>query len=119
MLAIAAAKLGFEPVTAVDHEPAALEATLDNARANGVTLERVERHDLRTNPPPVAPVMAANLMRPLLLRVAELLPEQPGDADRLGAARRRGGRGGGGVRAAARTPPRRLQGWSALLLTLP
>ena len=44
---------------------------------NGVTLDRVERHDLRTDPAPVAPVMTANLMRPLLLRVAELLPGGP------------------------------------------
>ena len=47
MLAIAAAKLGFGPVTAVDNEPAALEATRANARANGVELDRVERVDLR------------------------------------------------------------------------
>jgi ribosomal protein L11 methyltransferase len=119
VLAIAAAKLGFAPVTALDHDPAAIEATLDNARANGVTLERVERYDLRERPAPVAPVMTANLMRPLLLRVAELLPEQPetlivsglleGEEDEVAAAfsplleRRR----------------QRLQGWSALLLTRP
>src|SRR4029453_9428047 len=76
-LASAAAKLGCGPTPALDHDPAAIEATLDNARANGVTLERVERYDLRKQPAPVAPVMTANLMRPLLLRVAELLPEQP------------------------------------------
>jgi ribosomal protein L11 methyltransferase len=70
VLAIAAAKLGFKPITALDHDPAAIDATLDNARANGVTLERVERYDLRTGPAPVAPVMSANLMRQLLLRVA-------------------------------------------------
>jgi ribosomal protein L11 methyltransferase len=119
VLAIAAAKLGFAPVTALDHDPAAVEATLDNARANGVTLERVERYDLREQPAPVAPVMTANLMRPLLLRVAELLPEQPetlivsglleGEEDEVATAfsplleRRR----------------QRLQGWSALLLTRP
>jgi ribosomal protein L11 methyltransferase len=119
VLAIAAAKLGFTPVTALDHDPAAVDATLDNARANGVALERVERYDLRTGPAPVAPVMTANLMRPLLVRVAELLPEQPetlivsglleGEEDEVAAAfeplreRRR----------------RRLQGWSALLLTRP
>jgi ribosomal protein L11 methyltransferase len=119
VLAIAAAKLGFAPVTAVDHDPAAIEATLENARANGVTLERVERYDLRTSPAPVAPVMTANLMRPLLLRVAELLPEQPetlivsglleGEEDEAATAF-----------APLRAPRRlRLQGWSALLLTQP
>ena len=40
VLAIAAAKLGFGPVTAVDHDAAALEATRENARANGVVLGR-------------------------------------------------------------------------------
>ena len=38
---------------------AALEATTENARVNGVTLERVERYDLRTEPAPVAPVMTS------------------------------------------------------------
>lgn len=119
VLAIAAAKLGFTPVTALDHDPAAVEATLDNARANGVTLERVERHDLRTGPAPVAPVMTANLTRPLLLRVAELLPEQPETLIVSGLLE-----GEEEVVAAALSPlrerrRRRLQGWSALLLTRP
>ena len=119
VLAIAAAKLGFTPVTALDHDPAAIDATLDNARANGVTLDRVERHDLRTDPAPVAPVMTANLMRPLLLRVAELLPEQPetlivsglleGEEEEVAAAF-------ASLRERRRV---RLQGWSALLLTRP
>jgi ribosomal protein L11 methyltransferase len=119
VLAIAAAKLGFSPVVAVDNEQAALEATLGNATANGVTLDRVERCDLRTEPAPVERVTVANLVRPLLLEVAELLPEQPetvivsglleGEEDEVAAAfasfdeRRR----------------LRLQGWSALLLTRP
>ncbi len=120
VLAIAAAKLGFAPITALDHDPAAIEATLENARANAVTLERVERHDLRTDPAPVAAVMTANLMRPLLLRVAELLPrEQPetlivsglleGEEEEVAAAF-------ASLRERRRV---RLQGWSALLLTRP
>ena len=47
MLAIAAAKLGFAPVAALDSDRAAVEATLRNARDNGVALDRVERYDLR------------------------------------------------------------------------
>jgi ribosomal protein L11 methyltransferase len=39
VLAIAAAKLGFAPVTAVDVEAAAVEAALDNGAANGVDLD--------------------------------------------------------------------------------
>jgi ribosomal protein L11 methyltransferase len=119
VLAIAAAKLGFAPITALDHDPAAVEATLENSRVNGVTLERVERYDLRTRPAPVAPVMTANLMRPLLLRVAELLPEQPETLIVSGLLE-----GEEEVVATAFAPMRerrrrRLQGWSALLLTRP
>ena len=36
VLAIAAAKLGWDPVTGCDHEPAAVEAAAANAAANGV-----------------------------------------------------------------------------------
>jgi ribosomal protein L11 methyltransferase len=78
VLAIAAAKLGFEPVSAYDADRGAVAATRANARDNGVLLDRVERLDLRTQPPPAAAVVAANLMRPLLLRVAELIEERPG-----------------------------------------
>jgi ribosomal protein L11 methyltransferase len=39
VLSIAAAKLGFAPVFAVDHDPAAAEATRANAGANGVEVE--------------------------------------------------------------------------------
>ena len=84
-----------------------------------MTLERVERCDLRAEPAPVERVTVANLVRPLLLRVAELLPEQPetlivsglleGEEDEVAAAF-----------ASLRERRRlRLQGWSALLLTRP
>ncbi|HEX5520686.1 MAG TPA: 50S ribosomal protein L11 methyltransferase [Longimicrobiaceae bacterium] len=77
VLAIAAAKLGFAPVSAYDADRGAVAATLENARDNAVALERVERLDLRSELPPPADVMVANLMRPLLLRVAELMREPP------------------------------------------
>jgi ribosomal protein L11 methyltransferase len=70
VLAIAAARMGFGPVTAVDNELAALEATRANAAANGVVLDRVERLNLREQPPPDADAVAANLTRPLLLKLA-------------------------------------------------
>jgi ribosomal protein L11 methyltransferase len=73
VLAIAAAKLGFSPVTALDSDREAVEATVRNARDNGVALDRVERYDLRREPPPPADTVAANLMRPLLLQVADLM----------------------------------------------
>jgi ribosomal protein L11 methyltransferase len=77
VLAIAAAKLGFEPVSAYDSDRAAVDATSRNARDNGLVLERVERFDLRRDEPPVADVVAANLMRPLLLAVRAAMREMP------------------------------------------
>jgi len=119
VLAIAAAKLGFAPVTAFDNEIAAVEATRANAAANGVALERVERRDLRTGPAPAADVTVANLVRPLLLEMAALMPEQPGTLIVSGLLE-----GEEDEVAAAFAPFRerrrlRLQGWSALLLTRP
>jgi ribosomal protein L11 methyltransferase len=117
VLAIAAAKLGFGPVAAVDNEAAALEATRANAAANRVSLERVERLDLRSSHPPAADTVAANLMRPLLLRLAELMEDKPRalilsglldeEADEVAAV------------FAPVEERRRLssQGWSALLLS--
>ena len=116
LVAIAAARLGFAPVTAVDHDPAALAATLDNALANGVVLEAVEQVDLREQAGPEADVVVANLMRPLLLRVARLMPGRPraliisglleSEADEVAGA------------FAPLAERRRLSdaGWSALLL---
>lgn len=77
VLSIAASKLGFAPVRAYDSDRLAVEATSLNARANGVVLDGVERVDLRSGVPPVASVVAANLMRPLLLRLTEAMRERP------------------------------------------
>jgi ribosomal protein L11 methyltransferase len=116
VLAIAAAKLGFEPVAALDSDRGAVESTRVNARENGVALDRVERANLREQAAPAADVVAANLMRPLLLRVAELMDEPPPalivsglldhEADEVGAA------------FAPLVERRRLRekGWTALLL---
>jgi ribosomal protein L11 methyltransferase len=70
VLAIAAAKLGWQPVLGVDHEAESVAATEANAAANGVAVG-AERFDLlRDGPAPTAPTIAANLLRPLLLAVA-------------------------------------------------
>jgi ribosomal protein L11 methyltransferase len=70
VLAIAAARLGWAPVLGIDHDPEAVRATLANAAANGVAVE-ARRHDLNHDgPAPSAPTALANLLRPLLLRVA-------------------------------------------------
>ena len=79
VLAIAAARLGYGPVLAVDVEPASLEASAENARVNGAEVE-VRRVNLRREPAPWAPTVTANLVRPLLLDVARLLERAP---DRL------------------------------------
>jgi ribosomal protein L11 methyltransferase len=117
VLAIAASKLGFDPVIAFDSDRLAVEATVQNARDNAVALDRVERFDLRGGPPPAADTVAANLMRPLLLRLAVLMRTRPrtlivsglleNEADEVAAA------------FAPLTERRRLshQGWSALLLS--
>jgi ribosomal protein L11 methyltransferase len=77
VLAIAAALLGFGPVTAVDNEIAALDAARDNAAVNGVRLDRLERVNLREASPPEADTVVANLVRPLLLDVAARMERKP------------------------------------------
>jgi ribosomal protein L11 methyltransferase len=59
-LSIAAAKLGFDPVNAVDVDPAAVEATRRNARANGVAVT-VRRADALSADLPRADVGLANI----------------------------------------------------------
>jgi ribosomal protein L11 methyltransferase len=76
VLAIAAAKLGFAPVLALDNEAESVNAARENAAANGVSLE-VGRFDLHDGPPPPAPVIAANLLAPLLLDVAASMDLPP------------------------------------------
>ena len=76
VLAIAAAKLGWDPVYAYDHEPAAIEAAAANAETNGVTLE-LERMNLREQLPELAPTVVANMTAPVLRDVAALLTSDP------------------------------------------
>jgi ribosomal protein L11 methyltransferase len=68
VLAIAAARLGWSPVRALDFDPLAVDATIANAEANGVDVD-VARFDLRDEVVPPAPVVVANLLRPLLLQL--------------------------------------------------
>lgn len=74
VLAIAASKLGWAPVTACDREEASLEAARENARANGVSLS-VECVDVRKGPLPGAPAVTANLTAPLLRECSHRLGE--------------------------------------------
>jgi ribosomal protein L11 methyltransferase len=120
VLAIAAAKLGFAPVVAVDFDPLSVEATAANAVVNAVTLD-VARCDLRSDPVPASPTVLANLLRPLLLDYARVVAEPPRtliasgllvhEADEVAAAFAVHG---------LREQDRRERGeWAALLLTRP
>jgi ribosomal protein L11 methyltransferase len=100
VLGIVADRLGWGPVKAVDHDAASVQATRENAAANGVELE-VSRLDLRTDPLPAAPTVVANLLSPLLIACAPAIagggaggeggPREPGGA---GGPREPGGEGG-------------------------
>jgi ribosomal protein L11 methyltransferase len=118
VLAIAAARLGWDPVLACDWEAASVAATRENAVVNGVPGVAVERLDLRREEGPWAPVVVANLIRPLLLEVAGLMTRPPrtlivsgllrAEADEVAAAFARSG---------LRETARRDGGeWSALRL---
>jgi ribosomal protein L11 methyltransferase len=76
VLAIAAAKLGWDPVSGYDNEQAAIEAAAANAEVNGVELG-LERLNLRERQAPWAPTMIANLTAPLLEEVAARLADPP------------------------------------------
>jgi ribosomal protein L11 methyltransferase len=60
VLSIAAAKLGFDPVTAVDVDAVAVEVTLANASANGVEVG-AHRLDALAEPAPAADIVLANV----------------------------------------------------------
>ena len=73
VLAIAAARLGFDPITCVDVDPVAVETTIANAAANGVTVE-AQVLDALSEPLPVADIAVANVLlapvETILARVA-------------------------------------------------
>jgi ribosomal protein L11 methyltransferase len=121
VLAIAAAKLGFAPVGAVDFDPLSVDATRENAAVNGVALDAA-RCDLRSEPIPNAPIVLANLLRPLLLDLAHAIGLAPAQViasgllveqvDEVAAAF--------GERLGLREHCRRVSGeWAAVWLTAP
>jgi len=121
VLAIAARKLGWDPVAGCDHEEPAIVAAAINAEANGVRIE-LERVNLREVAPPCAPTVVANLTAPLLLdlagRIAAGEVERPAvmvmsgllssEHERVGA-----GYAAAGLRAES---AREIGEWTALLL---
>ncbi|HXG75782.1 MAG TPA: 50S ribosomal protein L11 methyltransferase [Gaiellaceae bacterium] len=74
VLAVAAVRLGFAPVRAVDVDPVAVEATRATARRNGVRVQ-VRLGDLSRDPLPAADVVVANVD---LRAVESLLARRPG-----------------------------------------
>jgi ribosomal protein L11 methyltransferase len=73
VLAVAAARLGFEPVFAVDHDPAAVEAAERTARTNGVRVS-VSAADVLADELPRVDVVVANIE---LRAVEALLAREP------------------------------------------
>lgn len=96
VLAIAASKLGYGPALALDNDRESVRAIAENAARNGVEIE-ARRFDLRREPLPLidgiqAPIVLANLLRPLLLDLAATMtianrlvaPEGVGPNDKTG-----------------------------------
>jgi ribosomal protein L11 methyltransferase len=118
VLAIVGAKLGWEPVTALDYDRAATAATRENAARNGVTLD-IRQFDLRHEQVPDADLVVANVLAAPLIAWAELQHELAprlilsgllaGEADRVAEAYARRG---------LAEHDRRIRGeWAALALS--
>jgi ribosomal protein L11 methyltransferase len=85
VLAIAAARLGFAPILALDHERESVEAARENAIVNAAEIE-VRRFDLRSeslpwpgeeSASPRETVVMANLLLPLLLELSRTMKHAP------------------------------------------
>jgi ribosomal protein L11 methyltransferase len=72
VLAIAAARLGFAPVLAVDNDRLAVAATLENAARNGVALD-ARLVDALAEPLPPAQVVVANIALDVVTAIAPRL----------------------------------------------
>jgi ribosomal protein L11 methyltransferase len=75
VLSIGAAKLGFAPVTGIDLDDAAIEATNANARVNGVDVAAQVADGLADDLPP-ADVAVANVALDVVERLASRLATQ-------------------------------------------
>jgi ribosomal protein L11 methyltransferase len=76
VLSIAAARLGWDPVTAVEVDPSSLQTIRDNAIANGVTVT-TKWLNLGATEPPWAPTVTANLQGLVVGQAAAELIERP------------------------------------------
>ncbi len=75
ILAIAAALLGADSITAADHDPQALEATADNAAKNHVA-ERIRILPVGQRPEGSFDLVLANILAGTLIELAPLLKRQ-------------------------------------------
>jgi ribosomal protein L11 methyltransferase len=119
VLGILAAKLGWDPVLAVDLSPESVRATRDNGRRNGVDV-RAEVLDLCTESPPAVDGFVANIPPAVHLTRA---PELPDPLPSLGLIS--GFHSGAEARVVGEAYDRRglgvrrrieVDGWSVLLL---
>jgi ribosomal protein L11 methyltransferase len=122
VLAIAAAQLGFAGVLALDNDPVAVGIARANALENRVQIE-VRRCDLRRETVPVAMTVMANLLRPLLLDLAQGWEDSAQRPDRLIASGLLSSEADEVARAFARLGLQEVNRlsrgeWSALLLEL-
>jgi ribosomal protein L11 methyltransferase len=109
VLSVAAARLGFAPVRAVDVDDAAIEATRANAAANGVAVD-VRRTDALVEGLPEAEVAVANIALDV---VEALLPRLPASRAIVSGYLERDQPAADGWHAVDR---RTLDGWAADLL---
>ena len=78
VLAIAAAKLGWGPVIALDYDPLSVDATGENAAVNAVEIQ-VRRHDLREQDCPTRGTRAREPARPAAAGMGGAARRRPGD----------------------------------------
>ena len=76
ILAVAALKLGVEKVTAIDHDPQALQATRDNANRNSIAEQRLQIFLPGEYKPVVADGLVANILAEPIRELAELFAIQ-------------------------------------------
>lgn len=109
VLAVAAARLGFRPVVALDDDEAAVEATLANAAVNGVAVE-ARLADVLAHPLPTVEIAVANIARGPVERAAERFPGRVFVASGYLAGERPAPEGWRGLER------REAEGWAADLL---
>jgi ribosomal protein L11 methyltransferase len=117
VLAVAAARLGWAPVTALELDAAAVALIAANGAANGLAIE-ARAADLTAEAPPWAPTVCANLFAPLLTALAESVERPPERLLLSGVLTAEAGAVAAAWAARGLREARRLEedGWAASLL---